>query len=176
MSWGYQTGELFIGPYDFYFNGQIMGHTEAGIKVAISQPWVEVSTDLYRGAPIEAFNSTARITMAVRLLQVENDKLLKLLIGSSESAGPTTKQVDIGAEAGSVKATDIAAELKAHLRKNSASDESEDWVVHKAVCISDLDFDLTSAAPGGFDVVFGGLVDTSKASDELMGRFREDAT
>ena len=105
-----------------------------------------------------------------------NDLLLTFLPGSTQSAGPTVREWNYGETAGASALT-IARELTLRPEKLVSAtpplDKEFDIVFYKAVPLMMAEVPLDNGARSGvWSVAFLALVDTSRSSGNLLGRWK----
>ena len=151
-----------------------LGLTADESTLVIEQAGEEITAEQYGASPIDYLYGGQKVTARLLFLDWNNTSLLKLLPGSTQSAGPTRKAWQIGNIPG-VLASSLAKLLRLHPVKTAdITDDSEDIVLYLAAPIMVAEIALSNRRARALAVSFLALVDTSKADGNLLGRWRED--
>jgi len=152
------------GPVTVSFGGRDVGHTEGGVKLAITPLLREVRADSVGAAVVDQVLMGLHCRVSLRLAEwvLAN---LKAAIPAGEDGGD---YLGLGSPAG-MRLSAAAAELRLHPAELPAEDESYDVVLWRAAAASEVAVGFSADGDRVFEVTFVALPDPEEADGEMLG-------
>lgn len=162
--------KLDIGPCTIKYNDVDLGATDGGVKVTVKQNVEDVTVDQFGKMPVDKVDAGMEVTVEANLAEYSFDALAVALPNATVQDGTLGKKLVIGKMAGTQLAQ-FAKELVIHPTALAESDTSKDWVIYKAMCVSELNIDYEVTKKKIIKLVFSAIPDLTKTSGNYLCHF-----
>ncbi len=163
----WDLSRVVSGPAELTVGGVAVGRTWGPVKARFT-PLLREETAAYTGlTPVDFTVVGVRAEVVVTLAEhvIENLILaMPHLLAASGYAG-------VGYLPG-LRLAEGASELTLHPVARDAGDTTEDVTLHHAVCVGVAEMEYSNEADRLVEARFVGLVDTSRANGDMVGRIR----
>lgn len=155
-----------MGVCSVTFDDTDLGHTIGGVTVAYEPEYHDIMVDKHGNTVAEKVLIGENLQATVPLAEHTVANLLEAI--PAGTSGGTDARVEIGKDAGE-RMKQYAAQLVLHPEANTASDLSEDVVIHKALIVEPIEFEFSNEGEKIVEVVFQAIIDDTKSDGNYLG-------
>ncbi len=161
-----------LGVCNVVAGGVDLGHTMGGVEVIYKPEYHDSSVDAYGKSLIEKYLIGESLSAKVPLAEFTLANLKKAM---PQAVLSSATKLTIGAKAGK-RSTEDAIQVVLHPIANADADRSEDVVIYKAICASEITLNMKNDQEKVIECEFVGLIDETKSDGNLLGLIGDSTT
>jgi hypothetical protein len=172
------TKNVKLGVCKIFFDTKDLGYTKGGVEVEVTTETKKVEVDQFGKTVINEIIMSRNVTVKVPLAETTLDNLVLIMPGASlvtDSGDVDVRRVDVKTGIG-LSLLDYAKELRLHPKSLPDSDESEDFVVPRAMTPGAMQFAYKLEDERVFNCTFSGYPDPTNERLFYVGHEAADAT
>jgi len=169
------TKNVKLGVCKIFFDSQDLGFTKGGVEVEVTTETKRVEVDQFGRTAINEIIVSRNVSVTVPLAETTLENLVKIMPGSTlvtDGTDPTKKRVDVKTGVG-LSLLEVAKELRLHPKSLPDADESEDFVIPRAMTPGAIQFAYQTEDERIFNCTFTGYPDP--VTERLFFVGHEDA-